>query len=183
MDRSSEGGEGMTDELKALLESDAAPDELLGALMPALSKALLCDRCVLFLRDPHTRKSRATHAWARLPEFALARDEAGWVVEPESLPTEDPMFGEALGSPEALYIEDVTTADPALVNAEYELEHFKHRALVHAPIYHDGLMYGILEPCVIVAPRVWSAADRETVAIVQQRIAPAVAVYVAENCR
>ena len=183
MDRSSEGGEGMTDELKALLESDAAPDALLGALMPVLSEALQCDRCVLFLREPRSRKSRATHAWARRPEFVLARGDSGWQVEPESLPTEDPMFGEALGNPEALYIEDVTTADPELVNAEYELEHFKHRALVHAPIYHDGLMYGILEPCVIGAPRVWSAADRETVAIVQRQIAPAVAAYVGENCR
>ena len=173
----------MTDELKALLESGAAPDALLGALMRVLSEALGCDRCVLFLREPESRKSRATHAWERKPEYALARDDAGWQVEPESLPTEDPMFGEALRNPVALYIEDVTTADPALVNAEYELEHFKHRALVHAPIYHDGRMYGILEPCVIGAPRAWSAADRETVAQVQQRIAPAVAAYVADNCR
>lgn len=173
----------MTDELMALLDGEAAPDALLGALMPVLSKALDCDRCVLFLRDPGTQKSRATHAWARKPEFALAREDTGWQVESPTLATEDPMFGEALHNPVALYIEDVTTAEPALVNAEFELEHFKHRALVHAPIYHDGLMYGILEPCVIGAPRAWTDADRETVALVQKRIAPAVAAYVAENCR
>jgi GAF domain-containing protein len=172
----------VTDELMVLLDGNAAPDALLGALMPALAKALGCDRCMLFLRDPGTRKSRATHAWARKPEFALAREDAGWQVEPPSLPEEDPMFGAALRNPEALFINDVTTADPALVNATFELEHFKHRALVHAPIYHDGLMYGILEPCVIGAPRAWSAADRGAVELVQQRIAPAVAAYVAENC-
>jgi hypothetical protein len=55
--------------------------------------------------------------------------------------------------------------------------------LVHAPLYHDGLMYGVLEPCVMEVPRVWSAADREIVAMVQTRIAAMVATYVAENCR
>ena len=53
----------MTDDLHTLLNSDSAPENLLGDLMPALCDALDCDRCVLFLRDPHTRRSRATHAW------------------------------------------------------------------------------------------------------------------------
>ena len=77
------------------------------------------------------------------------------------------MFAEALRSPVALYIEDVTTADPSLVNREYELKYFRHRALVHAPLYHEGLMYGVLEPCVMEAARLWSSADREMIAMVQ----------------
>ncbi len=173
----------MTDDLHTLLNSAAAADKLLGDLMPVLCEALDCDRCVLFLRDPHSRRARATHAWERKPEYALARVDNGWQVEPPSLVEDDPMFAQALCSPVALYIEDVRTADPSLVNREYELKYFRHRALVHAPLYHEGLMYGILEPCVMEAPRVWSAADREIIAVAQERIAPLAATYVARNCR
>ncbi len=172
----------MTDDLRALLDGDAAPDELLGALMPALSAALDCDRCVLFLRDPHSRLARMTHVWQRRPEYALAREGRDWRVESATLVEDDPMFAMALRNPAALYIEDVLSADPALVNGPYEVEHFGHRALVHAPLYQDGLMVGILEPCVMGAPRVWSDSDRATVAEVQERIAPAAAAYVADNC-
>ncbi len=173
----------MTDDLHTLLNSDAAPDKLLGDLMPVLCKALDCDRCVLFLRDPHTRRSRATHAWERKPEYALTRVNYGWQEEPPSLVEDDPMFAQALRSPVALYIEDVMSADPSLVNREYERKYFRHRALVHAPLYHEGLMYGILEPCVMEAPRAWSSADREIIAVVQERIAAVAATYVARNCR
>jgi GAF domain-containing protein len=171
----------MTDDLLTLLNSDAAPDDLLADLMPALGEALACDRCVLFLRDPHSGRSRATHAWQCKPEYALAREDKGWREEPPSLVEDDPMFAEALRNPVALFIEDIETADPALVNRDYEREHFQHRALVHAPLYHEGLMYGILEPCVMAAPRVWSAADRELIASVQAKIAPAAAAYVARH--
>ncbi len=172
----------MTDDLRALLDGDAAPDALLGALMAALCEALDCDRCALFLRDPRSRLSRMTHVWQRRPEYALAREGSDWREESASLVEDDPMFAEALRNPAALYIEDVLSADPALVNGPYEVEHFGHRALVHAPLYHDGLMYGILEPCVMGAPRAWSDADRAIVTEVQERVAPAAAAYVAANC-
>ena len=133
-------------------------------------------------RDPHSRRARATHAWQRKPEYALARDDAGWPVESPSLADDDPMFAMALGDPAALYIEDVLSADPALVNGPYEVAQFGHRALIHAPLYHDGLMYGILEPCMIEAPRAWSDADRAITAMVQEKIAPAVADHVARHC-
>ncbi len=172
----------MTEDLQALLTSGASPDALLDRLPAAYAAAIDCDRCVLFLRDPHTRRARATHAWQRKPEYALARDDAGWPVESPSLPDDDPMFAMALGDPAALYIEDVLSADPALVNGPYEVAHFGHRALIHAPLYHDGLMYGILEPCMIEAPRAWSDADRANTALVQESIAPAAADYVARHC-
>lgn len=173
----------MTGDLLALLNGDAAPEALLSELMPALGAALACDRCVLFLRHPQTRLARATHAWQRKPEYALAREDKGWREERSSLARDDPMFAEALRNPAALFIEDVTTADASVLNRDYEIEHFRHRALVHAPLHHEGLLYGILEPCVMEAPRAWTAADRELIATVQPRIAPAAAAYVARHCR
>ena len=171
----------MSPDLMQLLNGDGDLDERLTALMPLLCRELDCDRCALFLRDPETLLSRMTHAWARAPEFELAREDRGWTPQSPTLVEDDPMFAEALVNPEALYIEDIETADPALVNAPYEREHFGHRALVHAPLFHEGAMYGILEPCVFGEPRIWTVSNRETVSGVQRALAPLAARYVAEN--
>ena len=50
----------MTEDLQALLASGASPDALLDRLPAAYAAAIDCDRCVLFLRDPHSRRARAT---------------------------------------------------------------------------------------------------------------------------
>ena len=172
----------MTEDLDALLASGATTDALLDRLPAAFAAAIDCDRCILFLRDPHTRRARATHAWQRKSEYALARDRDGWQIENPSLPDDDPMFALALRDPAALYIEDVLTAEQTLVNGPYEVANFGHRALIHAPLYHDELMYGIFEPCMIGEARAWSDADRAATALVQEKIAPAVADYVARHC-
>ena len=172
----------MTQDLTALLEADRDPDELLGELMGVLGRTLDCDRCLLFLRHPATGLSRMTHGWTRRSEFEFPRDDRGWQPEPETLAADDPMFAEALRNPEALYIDDIETADPALVNVAYEREHFGHRALIHAPVFHDGAMYGILEPCVFGTPRAWRDQDREAVSYVQARVAAPVARYVEGEC-
>jgi GAF domain-containing protein len=168
----------MSDDIRAILASDATADQKLTALMPALAKALNCERCVMFLRDPKTHRGRAVHRWAAKPEFALRREDRGWELMPATLLDDDPMYAEAMTNPEALYIDDIETADPALVNTAYEKEHFGHCGLVHAPVYHQGEMYGVLEPSSMMKPRKWSDADRALVAAVQARIGPVVAAFV-----
>ncbi|MEX2201517.1 MAG: GAF domain-containing protein [Dongiaceae bacterium] len=168
----------MNDEIRAILDGAATPDEKLRALMPAFARALNCERCVMFLRDPETNRGRAVHRWAAAPAFELRRADRGWEAMPATLLDDDPMYAEAMVNPEALYIEDIETAGPALLNAAYEREHFGHRALVHAPVWHEGKMYGILEPSSMTEPRIWSAADKALVAAVQARIGPVVAAFV-----
>ncbi len=172
----------MDQNLIALLDDWDSRDNPFGDLMALLGAALSCDRCLLFLRQPTTGLSRMTHAWMRKPEFALAREDKGWQPEPASLVIDDPMFAEALRNPNALYIDDVKKADPALVNAAFELEHFGHRALIHAPVYHQGRMYGILEPCVFNIPRRWTDRDRNIVDFVQDKIGVRAARYVEQEC-
>jgi len=170
-------------ELQDVFEAQTSDDETMARLMRVLCDALDCDRCLLFLRDPETRKTRCTHGHETEPRFAFDRPDEGWAPHPETIETDDPMFAEAMHNPEALYIEDIETAPSDLVNAAYEREHFKHRALIHAPLQHDGKLYGVLEPCTMEEPRTWSARDREITAWTMKRLTPIAMRYIAANCR
>ena len=92
----------MTDQrLHALLEEGGDADQVLDQLMGLLGDVLHCDRSLLFLRDPHTKKMKLTHGWASSSEYALAPDDGDWQIEPASLPKEDPMYAEALINPKS----------------------------------------------------------------------------------
>lgn len=169
--------------LRAVFDSSASGDDKMARLMEVLCDVLACDRCLLFLRDPETRKTRCTHGYETDPGFAFDRPDEGWVAHPTTIETDDPMFAEALRNPEALFIEDIETAPSELVNAEYERKHFKHRALIHAPLRHDGKLFGVLEPCTMEEPRVWSADDREVTAWTMKQLTPIAMDYIAANCR
>ncbi len=173
----------MRDEVMAIFDWTATPDETLKALMPAFAKALNCERCIMFLRDPKTDRGRAVHRWHSKPEFALDRADRGWQPNPPNLAEEDPMYGEALVNPEALYIEDIETAGPAVLDLDYERKYFGHRALVHAPIFHKGELYGVLEPSSMVKPKKWNAADKALVADVQKKLGPIVAEFVKRDAK
>ena len=163
--------------LRRWAESDAGFDERLGALMRLYAEAIDCPRCCLFLREPSQGKSRHTHGWWIDERYAIDR-KSEWTAE-GNIAEEDPMYREAMVNPEALYIDDIETAPPSLLNVEFERKHFGHRALIHAPVYHQGEFYGILEPCVFDAPRRWTDADRAITAWAQAQIAPLAAEYVA----
>ena len=82
-----------------------------------------------------------------------------------------------------LFIEDIFTAPRNLVNAAFEHEKYGNRALAHAPIYQGDDYYGLLEPCTVGRPHVWTVPRRRLVLWVQELIAPVVFAYVAEHGR
>jgi hypothetical protein len=101
-----------------------------------------------------------------------------WVKEPESLSKEDPLFAAALRTDASVFVEDVETASPEVVNRDFEAENFGHRALVHAHLCQDGSLWGVLQPCVFGQPRVWSEFDRFVMNQVTERITPLAVTYV-----
>jgi GAF domain-containing protein len=167
-------------DITELFDGGREPEGVFHALMPALAKTLACDRCLLFLREPHRKWSICAHGWWDKPAHGFAREKS-WRRQPADLPKIDPMFAEALRNPIALFIDDIETAGPAVLNLEYERRDFGHRALIHAPIYHDGLCYGVLEPCSMERPQAWTAGDRALIAWVQRRLGPLAADYVGMN--
>ncbi|MDH3691556.1 MAG: GAF domain-containing protein [Gammaproteobacteria bacterium] len=169
-------------ELEAVVASDESVESKLSNLIVLLGEALRCDRCLLFLRDPRTRRSYNSHGWTRRPEYALKQTRESWSQEPVSLADDDPMFALALRDPNALYIEDIETAGPDVLNRDYERDLFGHRALIHAPIYYQDLMFGIFEPCVFCKPRQWTEFDRAVTVWAQTKLGPMAAEYVALHC-
>ena len=171
----------MTDEalspvLEKIFATNSEPDAVFAALMPALCEVLQCDRCFLYLRNPQKKIGKVPYCWRSSPQYPDVTNSE-WNEEPESLPKEDPLFAAALRTEESIFVEDVETASPEVVNRAFEQKHFGHRALIHAHLCQDGLLWGILQPCVFGKPRVWTEFDRSVITQVEKKITPLAVAY------
>ena len=164
-------------DLEKILNDDSKPDAVFSALLPALVDVLQCDRCFLYLRNPQTHIGKIAYCWRRSPEYPDVTD-SDWKEEPESLAHEDPLWAAAMRTEPSIFVEDVETADPKVVNKAFEQKTFGHRALVHAHIHKDGQLWGILQPCVFGQPREWTTADRSIITSVTEKITPLAVSYV-----
>jgi GAF domain-containing protein len=164
----------LTAPLDAVFDSHGEPEALFEALLPIVCKVLQTDRCFLFVRQPATRLHRI-FCWRRSPQFPdFATDH--W--EPEQhWEKDDPMFAASLRAAPSIFVEDVETAGSDVLNLEFERANFGHRALIHAHICQDGILRGILQPCVFGQPRIWSEVDRQVVAMVIEQVKPFVVRY------
>ena len=153
------------------------PDAIFSALLPPLCEVLKCDRCFLYLYNPPTNVGKVVYCHRRNPTVPDVTDSE-WRVEPEWLPMTDPLFAAALRTAPSVYVEDVETASPDVVNSAFEHQYFGHRALVHAHLCQDGQMWGILQPAVFGQPRVWSERDRAIISQLEEKLAPLAVSYV-----
>lgn len=157
--------------LERVFKSQQEPHELFTALMPTMVEVLGCDRCFLYLRFPETKIGRIAYCWCRTPEFPNVSSEQ-WEREPENLASEDPLFAAALRTENSVFVEDVETASPQVLNREFESQNFGHRALIHAHLCQENRLWGILQPCVFNKPRIWSETDRFIIDWVVKKITP-----------
>lgn len=169
--------------LKTILDkiavNNSEPDAVFSALMPALAGALECDRTFLYLRYPDTRMGKVPFCWCRSADIPTVLD-VDWKEEPKSLPDEDPMFAAALRTAPSIFVEDVETASPDVLNKDFEQKNFGHRALIHAHICHDGQLWGVLQPSMFGKPRVWTDEERSLIATIVEKITPLAVSYVKE---
>ncbi|MUL38710.1 GAF domain-containing protein [Gloeocapsopsis dulcis] len=163
--------------LENVFASHSEPDAIFHALLPALCNVLQTDRCFLYLRNPYNKNGKVAYCWQRSAEIPAVTDSE-WSEEPKSLAAEDPLFSAALQAKPSVYVEDVETANPEVVNLGFERKHFGHRALIHAHLCQDNLLWGILQPCIFGKPRVWSESDRAIVTELEQRLTPLAITYV-----
>lgn len=165
-----------TSKISAIISSNSNADRKLKDLMPAIVEEMKTDRCFIYMRDPIKRQTAFTHGFTPLSGW---RSFSGgtWSREPDPQTVGEPMLKKAFSDPTALFIEDIETAAPSVLNKDVERSIFGHRALVHAPIYHRDVFYGILETAVRKEPRMWSAKDRSLIEWLQPRVARLVAEY------
>lgn len=151
------------------------PEALFEAMLPVLCDVLQADRCFIHVRNPYTRVYRS-FCWRRSLEFPDI-STAGW--EPEmQWEQDDPMFAAALRTEPSIFVEDVEAASSTTLNREFERQHLGHRALIHAHITQDNLLWGILQPSVMAVSRQWNEVDRSTVLAVVEWLRPFVQAYV-----
>jgi GAF domain-containing protein len=165
------------------MESSILPenvDSLLSTSMAEVVKLLKCDRCFLYVRHPQTRLGKAAFCFCRNNKIP---DVTGnqWQRESFSLEKQDPMFAAALQCQPHIFIEDVETAAPEIVNRDFEKKHFGHRALIHAHLCREGQLWGVLQPCVFFKPRIWTKPDRQIIKAIAEKTTPLVVKYVEQN--
>lgn len=163
--------------LDNILATNSEPDAVFSALLPALGQVLQCDRCFLYLRNPQTKMGKIPFCWRRSDQYPDVTD-SDWKKEPESLPNEDPLFAAALHTKPSIFVEDVETASPEVVNRDFERRNFGHQALIHAHLCQDDLLWGILQPCIFGQPRVWTEYDHFVMAQLEDKITPLAVAYV-----
>jgi GAF domain-containing protein len=166
-------------EIEAAFESDD-PQTVFDALMPVVGAALSAERCFLYLRDGSTNRGATVATWSADGKWPDRRGP--FEQEPDDLFVLDPMMGLAAKDPTALFIEDIETAGPDVLNLEFERD-FLHRALIHAPVYDEGELLGILEPCTFGEPHVWTEDDKSLTAAVQERLGPVAGKFMRAEAR
>jgi GAF domain-containing protein len=166
-------------QIETILQQKQAVDVIFSELLAILCHVLICDRCFLYVRNPETGQGKITHCYSVSSHYA---DLTGvcW-IEAADIADQDPLMAIAFQTPEAVFVDDIETADATLVNLTYEREQFGHRALIHAPIYAEGKLQAILEPCVFEKPRTWSEQDRAVISLIQEKLSPLVMQYKQET--
>lgn len=158
---------GLPDSIAALFQENQNPDAVFMALMSAVVDELRCDRCFLFIRDPQRQRTRITHGYSRESRWPTMV-QSDWSQESPDLNANDPLTLSAYQSSEIHFIEDIETVPPGTLDINLERSVFRHRALVHAPIYYEGEFYGVLEPCVFETPRYWTEGNRTLIHRLQE---------------
>ncbi|OKH45937.1 GAF domain-containing protein [Phormidium tenue NIES-30] len=151
--------------------------QLVDSILARLGEQLQCDRVFLYLRSPDTQVGRVPFCWIERPSVPTIYDPA-WKPEDPALAKDDPMFAAALKAQPSVFVEDVETAGPEVLNREFEHQTFGHRALIHAHLCSEQTLWGILQACVFEEPRVWSHSDRQLIEQVVTQLTPFAINYV-----
>lgn len=154
-------------------------EKTLNKVVQTVALALNADRCFLYVRQPDRQRGRIAFQWrsnASIPDVI----QPDWQADTTELPQEDPLFRAAIELRPSVYVDDVETAGPDVLNQAFERKIFGHRALIHAHIQMDEQLWGILQPCVFGQPRHWTDEEKAQLEAILPRLQPIIAQFVAE---
>jgi GAF domain-containing protein len=167
-------------EIEELLNSHQPPETVLTALLPLVTRALTADRCFIHVHNPALGVGRIAFCWCKDDTIPYVLQET-WEPDTATLPKEDPLFAAAIRRDPSVFVEDVTTAPPAVLNRQFEDNTFGHRALIHAHLVQDDKLWGILQPAIFGRPRQWSAQDRAFIEALLPVVTPIVKAYIEQT--
>lgn len=165
--------------IDALLKQGHAPAETLNQVVQIVGKALNADRCFLYVRQPNQARGRTAFCWRKndqIPDKNTIQPD--WQADTTDLPAEDPLIRAGLDMKPSVYVDDVETATPDVLNRDFEQETFGHRALIHAHIQQEGQLWGILQPCMFGRPRHWTDEEKAQIEAILPSLQPVIAAYV-----
>lgn len=168
--------------IAAIVRADAPPADLLNQVVERVGVALQADRCFLYVRQPGQGRGRTAFCWRkndRVPDKNTIQPD--WQTDTGALADQDPLIRAALALKPSVYVDDVETASPQVLNRQFERETFGHRALIHAHIQHQGQLWGILQPCVFDRPRHWTQQEKAQMEALLPSLQPVIAAYVASS--
>lgn len=151
--------------------------QVMDSILARLGQELQCDRVFLYLRSPDTQIGRVPFCWRDRSSVPIIYDPA-WKPEAPALAKDDPMFAAALKAQPSIFVEDVETAGPEVLNRQFERQTFGHRALIHAHLCSEQTLWGILQACVFDKPRAWSQSDRQLIKQAVTQLTPFAIDYV-----
>lgn len=165
--------------IDALLQKGYAPGDTLSEVVRTVGMTLNADRCFLYVRQPDQARGRTAFCWRKndqVPDKNTVQPD--WQPDTTDLPAGDPLIRAGLAMKPSVYVDDVETATPDVLNREFEEETFGHRALIHAHIQQDGQLWGILQPCVFGRPRHWTDGEKAQIEAILPRLQPVIRAYV-----
>ena len=172
-------GESLASAIDALLSNQLDPADTLNQVVQIVGTALNADRCFLYVRQPDQSRGRTAFCWRKNDQIPTKNTiQPDWQLDTTDLPAEDPLIRAGLAMKPSVYVDDVETATPDVLNQAFERETFGHRALIHAHIQQDNQLWGILQPCVFGQPRHWTDDEKAQIETILPRLQPVIAAYV-----
>ena len=166
--------------IEKLITAGHPPADTLDQVVQVVGMALNADRCFLYVRQPDLGQGRTAFCWRKNEDIPTQNTiQPNWQPDTDELPAQDPLIRAGLAMKPSVYIDDVNTAGPDVLNRRFEQETFGHRALIHAHIQRDKKLWGILQPSMFGNPRHWSDEEKTQIEAILPRLQPVIAAYVA----
>ncbi|GAB4019670.1 GAF domain-containing protein [Spirosoma koreense] len=165
-----------------IIRAGHSPADTLNQVVQCVGTALDADRCFLYVRQPDRGRGRTAFCWRKnetVPDKNTIQPT--WQADTDALPAEDPLIRAGLAIKPSVYVDDVETAGPDVLNRAFERKTFGHRALIHAHIQSHHQLWGILQPCMFGRPRHWTEEEKAQIETILPSLQPVIAAYVATD--
>ncbi|MGA0557367.1 GAF domain-containing protein [Larkinella sp. VNQ87] len=165
--------------IEEILRVGQNPAEILNQVVQAVGTTLNADRCFLYVRQPDQGRGRIAFCWRKNKDIPDKNTiQPNWQPDIDDLPTKEPLIRAGLAMKPSVYVDDVETAGPEVLNRQFEQETFGHRALIHAHIQRDHQLWGVLQPCLFGHPRHWTDQEKAQIEAILPRLQPVIAAFV-----